>query len=402
MPITTDILIVGGGIVGLSIARELNTRRPDLKITILEKEGALAMHASGRNSGVLHAGFYYTPDSLKAQLTVEGNRLLTEYCLKNGLSINRCGKLVVAKDEGELETLNELKRRGEINGVRLEMVDEGQLKDLEPNAKTFSRALYSPTTSSINPVEVVEFIGDELKAKKNVDIRFNERFLEREDASVVTSSGLKIGYKHLINSSGLYADKIAHWFGVGLKYTLIPFKGLYLDYKDDNIVNRHIYPVPDLNEPFLGLHFTKTVEGKVKVGPTAIPALWRENYSGLSNFNPKELMEILATVIRLFATNPFDFRKTVLREIKKYSRRSLVKQAARLVKTIDPNKFGDSSTPGIRAQLLDRDKMQLTMDFVVEYGENSTHILNAVSPAFTCAFSFSRLIVDEVSKRYVL
>jgi L-2-hydroxyglutarate oxidase LhgO len=189
---------------------------------------------------------------------------------------------------------------------------------------------------------------------------------------------------------------------VGLKYTLIPFKGLYLEYEDNNLINRHIYPVPDLNEPFLGLHFTKTVEGKVKVGPTAIPALWRENYGGLSNFNPKELMEILATETRLFITNPFNFRETVLREIKKYRRRFLVKQAAHLVKTIDPDKFGDSSTTGIRAQLLDRDKMQLTMDFVVEYGENSTHILNAVSPAFTCAFSFNRFIVDEINKRYVL
>jgi L-2-hydroxyglutarate oxidase LhgO len=402
MFITTDILIVGGGIVGLSIARELNSRRPDLKITVLEKESALARHASGRNSGVLHAGFYYWPDSLKARFTAEGNRLLTEYCLKNALSINRCGKVVVSKDEGDLETLHELKRRGDINGVALEIVDERQLKDLEPNAKTFLKALYSPATSSINPVEVVECIGDELKAKKCVDIRFNERFCKREDASTVTSSGLKIRYKHLINTAGLYADKIAHKFGVGLKYTLIPFKGLYLEYEDDNIINRHIYPVPDLNEPFLGLHFTKTVEGKVKVGPTAIPALWRENYGGISNFNPKELMEILATEAGLFIMNPFNFRKTVLSEVKKYHRRFLVKQAARLVKTIDPEKFGSSSTPGIRAQLLDRDEKRLTMDFVVEHGENSTHILNAVSPAFTCAFSFSRFVVDGINKRYVL
>jgi L-2-hydroxyglutarate oxidase LhgO len=189
---------------------------------------------------------------------------------------------------------------------------------------------------------------------------------------------------------------------VGLEYTLIPFKGFYLDYKDDDIVNRHIYPVPDLNEPFLGLHFTKTVGGKVKVGPTAIPSLWRENYDGLSNFSLKELMEILATEIRLFVANSFGFRKNVLREMKKYSRSSLMKQAAGLVKTIDPDKLGDYSTPGTRAQLLDREKMRLTMDFVVEYGENSTHILNAVSPAFTCAFSFSRFIVDEINSRYAL
>lgn len=402
MFITTDILIIGGGIVGLSIARELNNRRPDLKITVLEKENSLARHASGRNSGVLHAGFYYSPDSLKARLTAEGNRLLTEYCLTNALSINRCGKVVVAKDDDDLETLHELKRRGDINGVDLEIVDERQLKDIEPNAKTFVKALYSPATSSINPVEVVKCIGDGLRAKKCVDIRFNERFCKREGASVVTSSGLKLGYKHLINTSGLYADRTAHQFGAGLKYTLIPFKGVYFEYKDDNLIKRHVYPVPDLKEPFLGVHFTKTVEGKVMLGPTAMPALWRENYGGLSNFNTKELMEILVMEARMFITNSFGFRRTVLREMKKYYGRFLIEEAARLVKTMDPDRFGDGFAPGIRAQLLDRDKKELITDFLVEYGDNSTHILNAVSPAFTCAFSFSRFIVDEIDSRYVL
>ncbi len=157
--ITTDILIVGGGIVGVSIAKELASRYPDLNITLLEKEAAVARHASGRNSGVLHAGFYYSPDSLKAKFTVEGNKLLTDYCLKHNLTINRCGKIVVAKDAEELEGIFELKRRGDKNGVTLEIVDEKRLTELEPNARTFDKALYSPTTSVVNPTEVVEHIA---------------------------------------------------------------------------------------------------------------------------------------------------------------------------------------------------------------------------------------------------
>ncbi|MDN3512092.1 MAG: L-2-hydroxyglutarate oxidase [Candidatus Jettenia sp.] len=394
--ITTDILIVGGGIVGLSTARELNNRRPDLRITVLEKEASLACHTSGRNSGVLHAGFYYTPDSLKARFTVEGNKLLTDYCLKHNLAINRCGKVVVAKNEKEIEGLHELKRRGDKNSVDLELIDEKRLAELEPNAKTFNKALYSPTTSVVNPRQIVQHIADTLKGK--VDILLNEQCIKREDISTVKTDTLKIKFKYLINSAGLYADKTAHQFGIGFKYTLIPFKGLYMEYKDYNLIQKHIYPVPNLGNPFLGVHFTKTVDGKVKIGPTAIPAFWRENYSSLSNFKVNEFLEIFFNEAKLFCTNAFDFRKLTLEEIKKYNRKYFTEQAACLVKKIDINKFGNYLNPGIRAQLLDREKMKLVMDFVIEHGENSTHILNAVSPAFTSAFSFSKFIVDEVEK----
>ncbi len=394
--ITTDILIIGGGIVGLSIAVELNCRHPDIKITLLEKEAALGCHASGRNSGVLHAGFYYTPDSLKARFTVEGNKLLTEYCLKHNLAINRCGKIVVAKDEKEIEGLFELKRRGDKNGVDLEIIDEKQLVELEPNARTCNKALYSPRTSVVNPREIVEHIAHSLKGK--VSVIFNEKVIKRDDTSTVKTDTLKIKFKHLINSAGLYADKVAHQFGIGHKYTLIPFKGLYMEYKDYNLVQRHIYPLPNLGNPFLGVHFTKTVDGKVKVGPTAIPAFWRENYQGISNFKLSEFLEIFFSEAKLFCTNAFDFRSLTFMEIKKYNRKYFIQQAAYLVKKIDINKFGNYLNPGIRAQLLDKEKMCLVMDFVVEQGENSTHILNAVSPAFTSAFSFSKFIVDEVEK----
>ena len=394
--IKTDILIVGGGIIGLSIARELNNRHPDSKITLIEKEATAACHASGRNSGVLHAGFYYTPDSLKSRFTVEGNKLLTDYCLKNNLSINRCGKVVVAKDEKERDGIFELKRRGDENGVVLELIDEKRLEELEPNARTFDKALYSPTTSVVNPEEVIGHIADALKGK--VNILFNEKFIKTDDTNTVSTNTQKIKFRHLINSAGLYADKIAHQFGIGQKYTLIPFKGLYMEYKDSNLIHKHIYPVPNLNNPFLGVHFTITISGKVKIGPTAIPAFWRENYEGISRFNLNEFLEVLWNEAKLFFTNAFNFRSLTFEEFKKYYRNYFIQQATHLVKRIDTNKFGNYLTPGIRAQLLDKKEMKLVMDFVVEQGENSTHVLNAVSPAFTSAFSFSKFIVDEVEK----
>ncbi len=397
--VNTDILIVGGGIIGLTVARELCNRWPKVKITMIEKEASFGAHASGRNSGVIHAGFYYTPDSLKAKFTAEGNSLLTDYCLKHNLSINRCGKVVVAKDAKELEMLYELKRRGDKNGVDVRVVDEKELTKLEPNARTYKEALYSPATSTINPKEIVEHMSESLKGK--ITILLNEKFKSRDDFNVVSTTNRVIQFKYLINTAGLYAEKVANQFGVGLQYTVIPFKGLYMVYSDKNLIKKHIYPVPDLQNPFLGVHFTKAVDGKVKIGPTAIPAFWKENYGGMDNFDFNELVKTLYYESRLFISNSFNFRQLAFEEMKKYYSSYLKDQASLLVKNIDKDKFGGFLQPGIRAQLLDRDKMSLVMDFILEYSENSAHILNSVSPAFTCSFSFSKYIVDQVEKRWI-
>lgn len=399
MDISTDIVIIGGGIIGLCVARECVERWPGMKITIIEKEEALGLHASGRNSGVLHAGFYYSADSLKANFTKEGNSLLTKYCLDNGLSINRCGKVVVTKDEGQLETLNELKRRGDKNGVTLKLIDEKELTDIEPNARTFSKALFCPSTSSIDPKEVVGHIARGLTDSSSVEILSGEPFVAKAGPLKIKTRSHTISYKHLVNSAGLYADKVAHTFGVGLRYSMVPFKGYYIEYKDKKLINVHIYPVPDLERPFLGVHFTMTVGGGIKVGPTAVPALWRENYQGLQNFKFEELLESLTLELKLLYTNKSNFRDAAFDEMKRYFRKNLIKEASALVKEIDHNGFGDYLKPGIRAQLLDIEKMELVMDFVIEEGDSSTHILNAVSPAFTCSFPFSAFVVEKIAKR---
>jgi L-2-hydroxyglutarate oxidase LhgO len=392
----TDFLIVGGGVIGLSIARELNQRFPGSSILILEKEKEVAFHASGRNSGVLHAGFYYSADSLKARLTLTGNQALRDYCYENGLPINRCGKVVVASSEAEIDGIDELKRRGERNGVDLRLIDEKELSDVEPNARTVGKALFSPTTSTVNPRQICRHIAGNFPP--NVRILFETQFLGLDRKDAVTQEG-KIRFRYLFNAAGLYADRVARHFGAGRDYTVIPFKGIYLQYRDDDLLQRHIYPVPNLLNPFLGVHFTKTVDSHVKIGPTAIPAFWRESYGGMSRFNAREFGEILSKEARLFLLDRFNFRRLALEETRKYLRGHFIRQARKLVKRLDARRFGDYTQPGIRAQLVNLRTDELVMDFIIEHAEDSTHVLNAVSPAFTSAFSFANHIVDEASRR---
>jgi len=249
-----DFIVVGGGIVGLCVARELRRRYKDNSILVLEKECASTIHASGRNSGVLHAGFYYTSDSLKAKLTADGNKLLTNYCEENGISINKCGKLVVAKNEHELNTLDVLLERGANNGVCLEKITEQEAKEIEPRVKTYQNAIFSPSTSSVNPVDVVESLRDRALSER-IDINYDTQYTGSKGNFVVTNKGeFEAGY--IINSAGLYADKIAVDFGFSDDYRVLPFKGLYL-YSNEPVgaIRTNIYPVPDLKNPFLGVHY---------------------------------------------------------------------------------------------------------------------------------------------------
>lgn len=393
-----DYLIVGGGIIGLAIARELNKRFPDNSICILEKEADVAYHSSGRNSGVLHAGFYYTENSLKAKFTRDGNQEMTKYCDENGLKINKVGKFVVARNEQEYDGLIELKKRAEKNGVKLNWVTELEMRLNNPKVRTYRRALYSPTTSSVDPVEVCQTIKAEV-IKKGVDIICNTMYQERSGNKVLTNNGT-LTYKYFINAAGLYADKIARDYQFGEAYTIIPFKGIYLKYeKNKTDVTTNIYPVPNLRNPFLGVHFTKTVDGSIKIGPTAIPAFWRENYRGLKNFKIQEFCSVLFYEAKLFMTNSFNFRTLAIEEMKKYMKSHFINLSLKMVNHVDEAGFGQFMEPGIRAQLLHKDTLELVQDFVIEGDHQSLHILNAVSPGFTCAFPFSRYIVDEIVRK---
>lgn len=392
---TCDVLIIGGGVIGLAIAREVRRRAPAASVIVLEKEPATGLHASGRNSGVLHAGFYYSADSLKARMTQQGNRALAEYCDARGIPLNRCGKLVVAQDESELETLDELLRRGQANGVPLEAISAADAAAIEPRVKTHQRALWSPTTASVDPARVVAALTADAQAE-GVAFRYGERYGGRRGDDLITSGDTyQAGY--VVNAAGLYADRIARDFGFSEHYRILPFKGLYL-YSDEppGAIRTNIYPVPNLRNPFLGVHFTVTADGHAKIGPTAIPAFWREQYAGWSNFDAGELLDILKRQAGLFLFSGFDFKSLAVEELRKYSRPHLVTLAGALMHDVQPAHYRRWGRPGIRAQLLDLRTRKLEMDFRFEHDARSLHVLNAVSPGFTCALPFAAHLCDHM------
>lgn len=391
-----DFLVIGGGLIGLNIARSLKKMFGQAKIIVLEKENDCGLHASGRNSGVLHAGFYYTPDSLKAKFTRLGNAQLTEYCEQKNIPLHKCGKLVVAKDANDLAGLDELLKRGIHNGVDLQELTAAQAQKIEPRAVTYQRALFSPATSSVDPKQVVNAVRQDAE-REGIKIHCGVRYIKRKhDNIVLTTAGLYEA-SYIVNAAGLYADKIAKDFHFSKDYSILPFKGIYL-YSEEppHSFKTHIYPVPDLKNPFLGVHFTLTAAGKVKIGPTAIPAFWREQYGGLDRFQWGELIDILKRQAGLFAFSQFDFKKLAVEELRKYSRSHLVSLAAQLATGIKKENFKKFAQPGIRAQLLNVKEKKLEMDFILEGNHQSMHVLNAVSPGFTSSLPFSQYVCDQI------
>jgi L-2-hydroxyglutarate oxidase len=450
---TCDFLIIGGGVVGLSVARELKSREPQAKVVLIEKEATLGAHASGRNSGVIHSGIYYTAVSLKAKLTRDGGRALMAFCEEKGIPVRRCGKLIVARNAEEHPMLDELLRRGAANGVEVQGVSEEEARRIEPRAKTAGRALFVPATASVDPRLVIAALEAEcraagvkfLAATKYLGVRaappprlsldgrgsragrggegeptpltwnaaHSDLSLEGRGDLAVRTSGETWSAGFVVNCAGLYADKIALDFGFSKRYRILPFKGLYLESDEPaGSLRCHVYPVPAKTNPFLGVHATVKADGHWKIGPTAIPALWRENYGGLTNFDAGEFLEIAARQISLLFGSDFDFRTLAWEEIRKQSRRRMIGLAAELVAGISdaglphpahsrrPLPPGEAApkwwwgVPGIRAQLVDIESKKLVGDFVLEGDGRSLHVLNAVSPAFTCALSFSKWVVD--------
>jgi L-2-hydroxyglutarate oxidase LhgO len=398
MVLVVDYAIIGGGVVGVSIGSELLRRNPGRRVTILEKEASAGLHASGRNSGVIHAGFYYSPDTLKARLTRDGNTQLREFAKLRGLRIQNTGKVVVAQNKNDVPKIQNLFARGIANGVDVEIISPSKLHDIEPQAKTHEVALWSPNTGVGDPMEFMnEFTKEFLELGGSIS--YGTEVIGCAGNNLETSKG-QFHAGHVVNASGLYADKIAATFGFGGRYTMLPFLGLYIYApKLKGSLKRHIYPTPDPRNPFLGVHLTTTVDGSVKVGPTAIPVLSREQYSLTSGLNPRELFEILGAYPK-FALSPHHDVFSLLRtELPKLSRRVLVNQAKKLAPSIQLEDFTKVGKPGIRAQLFDLKERKLEMDFVVEGDAASTHVLNAVSPAWTSCISFSKLVVDQMEEK---
>jgi (S)-2-hydroxyglutarate dehydrogenase len=399
----SDVLIVGGGMVGLCIAHQLLERGISRSITVLDKETELGLHSSGRNSGVLHAGLYYKPGTLKARVCVSGSRRLRDWVVERQLPLNPCGKVIVPpRAELDLQ-LDVLAQRGRANGAVVELWDAQQLQALIPEARSASgRALWSPNTAVVKPTQVVIRLRQELSEQGVRFLQHQLHWKARPDQqTLVLSDGTRLQYGHLFNCAGLQADRVAHQFGVGGHYSLLPFKGLYWQLKPGCSIQprTNLYPVPDLNVPFLGVHFTPSADATplVSIGPTATPAWGRENYRGLQALEPAMAAANLAVLARQYLANQGGFRRYVHEQAFLALPPLLLRAAQELIPAVRAEHIELSQKVGIRSQLFNHRTQRMEDDFLCLPGPSSTHVLNAISPAFTASFALADLILDQTA-----
>jgi L-2-hydroxyglutarate oxidase LhgO len=392
-----DVLILGAGVVGLSTGIAILKSNPQIKVLIAEKEKSLAVHASGRNSGVLHAGFYYSPDSLKAKFCKQGNLELRKLAKKYDIPVRNVGKVVVAQSEDELERLDLLFERGISNGVELELHPEEKLLEFEPLAKTFGNFLWSPTTAISDSREIVGVMYKEFVALGG-EVNFDSRITLDIRGDEVFDSTFSYRPKHIVNAAGAQADRISRSVGVGNEYAMLPFMGVYRATEEVNLPLRTlVYPVPHPINPFLGVHFTLTLDRKVKIGPTAIPIAGREQYNVKSGWSAADLNQALKGMFSLVSGDSHNFAAILKTEWPKIFQKMLVRESSNLVPAAKHVSTWYRKPPGIRAQLVHLPTGKLEQDFVVRNLHNSTHVLNAVSPGWTSSIPFGEWIAEQIT-----
>jgi L-2-hydroxyglutarate oxidase len=389
-------LIIGGGIVGLAVARELSRRDPGRSIVLLEKEEEVGRHQSTHNSGVLHAGLYYQPGSLKARLAVSGVRMMTEFCRHHGVAHEICGKVVVATSADELPSLERLWDRGQRNGLRgLRRLNSDELREIEPHAAGVA-AVQVPEEGIVDYAGVCAALRRELEAA-GVDVRTGAKVISIR----ATADGWAVGTEageweadFLINCAGLFSDRVAELAGIARTVRIVPFRGEYFLLRPEaqRLVRHLIYPVPDARFPFLGVHFTRMIGGGVEAGPNAVLALAREGYSW-SDVSPRDLADALTFpgLWRFMVRYPALCSHEIVRSL---SRALAVKSLQRLV----PEVTAADLTPGgagVRAQAMHVDGT-LIQDFWLEQRPRALHVLNAPSPAATASLAIARELVDRL------
>jgi len=394
----SDILIIGAGMVGLSTAHQILEKFPNLSITILEKELDVGSHSSGRNSGVLHAGLYYEPASLKAKVCVLGAKRLKEWCKEEKIQVMECGKVITPQKPELDKQLEILVERGRANGATVELIDEKQFKELVPDGHTSTgRAIWSSDTCIVKPIQVIQKLKQRIQ-ERGVDFLFFQEHwkIATNYKQIILADGRKLSYDHLINCAGLQADRVAHQFGVGKKYTMLPFKGSYWQLKKDAPFkfNTNLYPVPDLEVPFLGVHVTPSVDGVTYLGPTATLAMGRENYRGFQGVEPLMTLNFLRHMTLQVITNK-RMRNYVYNQAFDWTPKNFLNAIRAIIPKIEMGHIEKSSKVGIRPQLYDKKKNELVQDFIMLNGPNSTHVVNAISPAFTASFELADYILDN-------
>lgn len=395
-----DVCIVGAGLVGLGTARAIAHRHPDLSIIVVDKADDVAAHQSGHNSGVIHSGLYYTPGSLKARLCVEGRDLVYELCAEHGIPHEQTGKLVIATDPSEVAALDELERRGRANGLAgMERVDAAGITDVEP-AATGIDALHVPQSGVVDYPALARHIAADLERRGAVIA--TGRPVTGIDAAgdpvTVTTGESRFTTGILVNCAGLQSDRVARLAGIEPPVTIVPFRGEYyrLSVRAAPRVRALIYPVPDPRFPFLGVHFTRRVDGTVEVGPNAVLALGREHYRDTPP-DWSDLREILSFP---------GFRKLAMRHwrsgtrelVGSRSRRLYARAARRLVPAIRTEDLLPGGA-GIRAQAVTPEG-DLVDDFVIETAGSTVHVLNAPSPGATASLAIGRHIAEEIDSTF--
>ena len=393
-----DFVVIGGGIVGLSTARALLGRHPGARLAVLEKEGGWARHQTGHNSGVIHSGIYYKPGSLKARFCLEGARALVEFCQERDIDYEICGKIIVATEPAELQLLDDLHERGLKNGLAVEKLDPKQLKEAEPHA-TGLAALSVPSTGIVDYTQVAGAFAT-LVEEKGGQLRTGTAVQEISESGPVvevrTNRGV-IRARTLVNCAGLHSDRVARLCGVDPGTRIVPFRGEYYELRSEKryLVKNLIYPVPNPNFPFLGVHFTRSVEGMVEAGPNAVLGLAREGYKK-TDFVLKDFVEELTypALWRLARTN---WRTGVGEIHRSLSKKAFVRGLQKLVPEVAAGDIVPIAA-GVRAQALTGEG-KLVDDFLISEGENSIHVLNAPSPAATAAIPIGEEIARRTAER---
>ena len=395
---TCDVGIVGGGIVGLATAYQIQQRAPHLKIVLLEKESEVAFHQTGHNSGVLHSGIYYRPGSLRATNCRAGKLLMQEFCKREGIPFNLCGKVIVAIDESEIESLQRIYERGIANGIACEIIDQQRLREIEPYVAGI-RAIHVPESGIVDYRQVAERLAQKVCTGDN-QLWLNTKVVKiRPDDKkvIIESTNEELQCRYVVTCGGLWADRLIQKSGQKPTAPIVPFRGEYFELipAAEHLCRGLIYPVPDPSFPFLGVHFTRMISGGVECGPNAVLAFARDGYRK-TDVNVRDLWGALTHpgFLKMAARH----WRTGLGEMwRSWNKRAFARALQRLVPEIRSEHLV-AAPAGVRAQALGRDG-QLLDDFVIQETERLIHVGNAPSPAATASLNIGKLIVDLLAER---